>query len=98
MVVSNPKENAWIAKDARKSDKVDAMKLAELLRTGLAQKHEVYYSDDPERTVFKQIVHHYDRTTLVESRLKNQLKAMLRAQGVLVTGRAVYGKAGREGL
>ncbi len=35
IVISNPKMNAWIAKDARKNDRIDARKLAELLRTGL---------------------------------------------------------------
>jgi hypothetical protein len=32
IVISHPRTNAWIAKDANKSDRVDAFKLAELLR------------------------------------------------------------------
>ncbi len=40
VVVSHPRSLAWIGKDATKDDRVDARKLAELLR--LNRVHEVY--------------------------------------------------------
>lgn len=96
VVVSNPKTNAWIAKDAHKSDGVDSDKLADLLRLGLADRHAVYYADDPNHVVFKQVVQHYEKLTRQEARLKMQLKSFLRSQGVIVKNDAVYGKKGRE--
>src|SRR5947207_5736430 len=44
VVCSHPRDNAWIAKDNDKSDRVDAFKLAELLR--LNRFKEVHYAPD----------------------------------------------------
>src|SRR5438309_802413 len=44
VVCSHPKENAWIAKDGDKCDRVDAYKLAELLR--LNRSKQVHYAPD----------------------------------------------------
>jgi transposase len=96
VVVSNPKASAWIAKDPRKNDRLDAEKLADQLRLGLAERHEVYYSDDQDRMVFKQLVQHYDQVTGQEVRLKLKIKARLRALGILVRGERVYGPDGRR--
>jgi hypothetical protein len=69
VVINNATTNAWIAKDPRKRDSVDAFKFADLLRLG--RIHEIHYPDDAHRTVFKQLMQHYDdiaaqsdRTTL----------------------------------
>lgn len=96
IVVSDSKASAWIANDARKNDRLDAGKLADLLRMGLAEKHEVYYSDDADRAVFKQLVQHYDRVTRQRACLKVQIKAGLRVQGVIARGQAVYTPKGRS--
>jgi transposase len=69
-------------------------KLADLLRTD--QVHEVYYADDDHRTVFKQIVQHYDDVTSQEIRLKNKIKAAFREQGIIVKGTDVYTAVGRD--
>lgn len=95
ILVSNPKENSWIAKDANKNDRRDARKLADLLRSGLADDHEVYYPDDPDRAVFKQIVQHYEKLTRQESQLKMQIKSRLRQHGVIARGGTVYTPKGR---
>lgn len=95
ILVSNPKENSWIAKDANKNDRRDAGKLADLLRSGMADEHAVYYSDDPDRAVFKQIVQHYEKLTRQESKLKMQIKSRLRQQGVIARGETVYTREGR---
>lgn len=94
IVVGHPKSSAWIAKDPLKHDRLDAFKLADLLRND--QVHEVYYPDDDQRTVFKQIVQHYDDVTSQEVRLKQKVKSALREQGVIPKGMDVYTAAGRE--
>jgi hypothetical protein len=51
VVVSHPQSLAWIAKDSRKCDKLDARKLADLLRCGLT--HEVFPAQTGARRTFK---------------------------------------------
>jgi transposase len=96
VVISHATTNAWIAKDPRKRDSVDAFKLAELLRLG--RVHEVYYPDEAHRAVFKQLMQHYDDVVSQQVRLKLKLKARLRTQGVIVRGKAVYSSCGRTGV
>ena len=84
---------AWIAKDPCKRDSVDAFKLAELLRLG--RVHEVYYPDDTHRAVCKQLMQHYGDIVSQQVRLKLKIKARLRAQGVIMRGKAVYSTHGR---
>jgi transposase len=92
--VSHPKTNAWIAKDPNKNDRVDAFKLAELLR--MKRVHEVYYPDSEDRMEFKRVVQHYDDLTDQQKCLKQKIKARLRAHGVIVRGKGVYSEAGRQ--
>ena len=96
IVVGHPKSSAWIAKDPLKRDRLDACKLADLLR--MDQVHEVYYADEDHRTVFKQIVQHYDDVTSQVVRLKNKVKSALREQGIIAKGESVYTAAGRDPL
>lgn len=81
VVISHATTNAGIAKDPRKRDRVDAFKLAELLRLG--RVHEVYYPKEEHRAVFKQLVQHYDNVVAQQIRLKLKIKARLHAQGGL---------------
>ena len=94
VVCSHPQSNAWIAKDADKCDRVDAYKLAELLR--LNRFKEVHYAPDQPRRNFKQLVQHYDELTAQQARLKTKLKARLRMQGVIVTGERLFSVTGRK--
>ena len=94
VVVGHPKSSAWIAKDPLKRDRLDAFKLADLLRTD--HVHEVYYADDDRRTVFKQLVQHYDDVTDQARRLKQKIKAAFREQGVIARGLDVYTAEGRR--
>jgi len=94
VVCSHPKNNAWIAKDADKCDRVDAFKLAELLR--LNRFKEVHYPPDQPRRNFKQLVQHYDELTGQQARLKTKIKARLRMQGVIVTGERPFSSKGRK--
>src|SRR5712691_6896025 len=94
VVCSHPQSNAWIAKDADKCDRIDAYKLAELLR--LNRFKEVHYAPDQPRRNFKQLVQHYDELTAQQARLKTKLKARLRMQGVIVTGERLFSASGRK--
>ncbi len=94
VVCSHPKDNAWIAKDADKCDRVDAYKLAELLR--LNRFKEVHYAPDQPRRNFKQLGQHYDEMTGQQARLKTKVKARLRMQGVIVTGERLFSSKGRK--
>src|SRR5258706_9499433 len=96
VVCSHPKDNAWIAKDGDKCDRVDAFKLAELLR--LNRFKEVHYAPDQPRRNFKQLVQHYDELTAHQARWKTKLKARLRMQGVIVTGERLYSRSGRTAV
>lgn len=92
--VSNPKRNAWIAKATNKNDRIDALKLAELLRLG--SYSVVYHPEEEEMAAFKIVVKHYDEAAKRLSRVKCQIKARLRGQGIITRGTVIYGKSGRE--
>src|ERR1700687_2084927 len=94
VVCSHPQSNAWIAKDADKCDRIDAFKLADLLR--LNRFKEVHYPREQARREFKTLVQHYDELTAQQARLKTKLKARLRMQGVIVSGGRLFSAAGRK--
>src|SRR6266550_3539568 len=96
VVCSHPQSNAWIAKDADKCDRIDAYKLAELLR--LNRFKQVHYAPDQPRRNFKQLVQHYDELTAHQARWKTKLKARLRMQGVIVTGERLFSRSGRAAV
>src|SRR5439155_7551370 len=73
VVCSHPKDNAWIAKDGDKCDRVDAYKLAELLR--INRFKEVHYASDQPRRNFKQLVQHYDELTAHQAPRQANVKA-----------------------
>ena len=93
VVVGHPQASAWIAKDALKGDRLDAYKLAELLR--MKRVHEVYYAEEEDRTVFKQIVQHHEDLTRQQIRVKQKIKSRFRVQGVMPKGTDVYTERGR---
>jgi len=94
VVCSHPQSNAWIAKDADKCDRIDAYKLAELLR--LNRFKEVHYPPVQRRREFKTLVQHYDELTAQQARLKTRIKGRLRMQGVIVRGERLFSVAGRR--
>lgn len=96
VVISHPRSNAWIANDPNKCDRVDATKLADLLR--MNRFAEVYYAREESRRDFKQIVQHYDDLTDQQVRLKNKIKARLRVQGVIVRDGRAFTRKGRDGV
>ena len=96
VVCSHPQTNAWIAKDADKSDRLDAFKLADLLR--LNRFKEVHYPPQQSRREFKTLVQHYDELTQQQARLKTKIKARLRMQGVIVRGEQLFSATGRKAV
>src|SRR5438552_14454894 len=96
VVCSHPRDNAWIAKDNDKCDRVDAYKLADLLR--LNRFKQVHYAPDQPRRNFKQLVQHYDELTAHQARWQTKLKARLRMQGVIVTGERLFSGGGRTAV
>ena len=96
VVCSHPKDNAWIAKDNDKCDRVDAYKLADLLRCNRFKG--VHYAPDQPRGNFKQLVQHYDELTAHQARWKTKLKARLRLQGVILTGERLFSRTGRRAV
>jgi len=96
VVCSHPQTNAWIAKDADKCDRLDAFKLADLLR--LNRFKEVHYPQEQSRREFKALVQHYDELTQHQARLKTKIKARLRMQGVIVRGEHPFSATGRKAV
>lgn len=96
VVISDPRQNAWIAKDPNKSDRVDSLKLADLLR--MNRIHEVYCDQDSARRLFKQIVQHYQDLTEEQARLKVKIKARLRNQGVICRGQRLFTTTGAQSV
>lgn len=96
VTVSHPRDNAWIAKDPNKRDRIDAFKLADLLR--MKRVHPVYYSDDQSRRHFKQLVQHYGDLTAQEVALKAMIKARFRTQGVIVHNSSPFTAKGFKSL
>jgi transposase len=94
VVISHPRTNAWIANDPQKGDRIDACKLADLLR--MNRVHEVYYAADQARRDFKQLVQHYDDLTSQQARLKCKIKARLRTHGLIRRGEQLFSESGRE--
>jgi transposase len=93
-VVCDPKRNAWIAKDSVKGDKVDAVKLADLLRMNSFK--EVFHSQDEEMESFKKAVQLHVEMGRKVAALKSQLKAQFRREGVICKDRAIYDLEGSE--
>lgn len=76
-----------------KSDKLDALRLAQLLRAGLLKA--VYHGSSSTQTL-KQLVHCYDCLTEDTTRCMNRVKALFRSRAVACSGRDVYYSRNRD--
>ena len=92
LVVCNPHHN-HLLKSGNKSDRVDARKLAQLLRVGMLRP--VYHGEQGMRTL-KELVRSYECLVADTSRVKNRIKAIYRGRGVRPHGRTVYQASQRE--
>lgn len=86
VVVCNPRKNALL-KEGNKSDKIDARKLADLLRGGFLRP--VYHGENGIRTL-KELAR-TDLTVVKDlSRVKNRLKALYRSWAIPCAGQQIY--------
>ena len=86
IVVCDPRRNALL-KEGNKGDKVDARKLAELLRAGLLRP--VYHGENGLRTL-KELSRSYLTISKDLTRVMNRLKALYRGWGICCEGATVY--------
>src|ERR1700736_6797749 len=92
VLVCNPRRNAFL-KEGSKSDKVDARKLAELLRTGMLRP--VYHGENGLRTL-RELGRSYQTISKDLNRVMNRLKAVYRGWGIACAGTRVYASRYRE--
>jgi transposase len=92
IVVCNPRRNALL-KEGSKSDKVDARKLADLLRTGMLRA--VYHGENGLRTL-RELGRSYQTISKDLTRVMNRLKALYRGWGIPCAGTQVYAARARE--
>jgi transposase len=92
IVVCNPRRNALL-KEGSKSDKVDACKLANLLRTGMLRP--VYHGENGLRTL-RELGRSYQTIGKDLTRVMNRLKAVYRGWGIPCGGTQVYAARARE--
>ena len=92
ITVCNPRRNALL-KEGSKNDRVDARKLAELLRAGMLRA--VYHGENGLRTL-RELVRSYQAISKDLSRVMNRTKALYRSWGIPCTGTQVYTRRHRK--
>jgi transposase len=92
VVVCDPRHNKLL-QSGNKSDRVDAQKLAELLRNGALRA--VYHGDNGVRTL-KELVRTYDCLVNDTTRVMNRLKAIYRGRAIGCAGQDIYRQDLRE--
>jgi transposase len=93
LIVCNPRKTALL-KDGNKSDRIDARKLAELLRLNHVKK-SVYHGENGIRTL-KELSRTYLTISKDLVRVMNRLKALYRGWGIPCAGKSVYTPRHRE--
>ena len=86
VVVCDPRHNKLL-QSGNKSDRVDAQKLAELLRLGSLKA--VYHGNHTVKTL-KELVRSYDCLVSDTTRVMNRLKAIYRGRGITCCGHDIY--------
>jgi transposase len=86
LLVCDPRKNALL-KSGNKNDRIDARKLADLLRGGLLSA--VYHGENGVRTL-KELARSYLAVTQDLTRVMNRLKALYRSWAIPCTGERVY--------
>src|SRR4030081_1046865 len=86
LMVCDPRKNALL-KDGSKSDRIDARKLAELLRTN--QLKPVYHGEHGVRTL-KELGRSYLTLTKDVTRVMTRIKALYRSWAIPCSGATVY--------
>lgn len=92
VVVCNPRKNALL-KSGNKSDRIDARKLAELLRSNLLSR---VYHDDSHTLTLKELGRSYRAVTDDTTRVMRRLKALYRRVAIDTGGKKLYTQKRRE--
>ena len=92
VLVCDPRRNALL-KEGNKSDKVDAHKLAELLRTGMLRA--VYHGENGLRTL-RELGRCYQTISNDLTRVMNRVKALYRGWAIPCAGTQVYAPRYRQ--
>jgi len=92
VVVCNPRKNALL-KAGNKSDRIDALKLAELLRGGMLSP--VYHGENSTRTL-QELGRSYQTLTQDTTRVMSRLKAIYRGQVITSGGKKLYTRPHRQ--
>jgi len=95
LIVCDPRQNRWIAKEDFATDRTSAIKLVELLLGGYIK--EVYHPIDAGAELRTLFLHYYDLNHQI-ARFKNKLKATYRQVGIPVAGQSIYFPAERMGM
>jgi transposase len=90
VVVCDPRKNKL---QGNKTDKIDARKLAGLLRTNSLTA--VYHGENSTRTL-KELARSYVSLQQDSTRVKNRVKAIFRSRGIPCAGQALYGAKQRQ--
>ena len=92
VIVCDPRKNRLL-NDGNKSDRVDARKLAQLLRAGLLSP--VYHGEHGVRDL-KELVRSYEYLVEDSTRVMNRIKALYRSRAIACSGTDVYKPQQRE--
>jgi len=92
VVVCDPRHNKLLG-EGSKADKIDARKLADLLRTGMMRR--VYHGHEGHRKL-KQLMRGYETLSIDTRRTMVRIKAIYRGRGIRTPGRNVYQPKQRE--
>jgi len=92
VIVCNPRKNKLI-QSGNKGDKIDAEKLARLLRLG--ELVSVYHGENSARGL-KELVHGYNNLVSDTTRVMSRIKAMYRGRGIKCSGHGIYRKGERK--
>src|SRR5262249_13387370 len=92
VIVCDPRRNKLL-EEGSKGDKVDARKLAELLRAGLLRS--VYHGHEETRKL-KELMRGYETLSIDTQRTMARIKAIYRGRGIPTPGRGVYQCQQRE--
>ena len=91
VIVSDPRRNKLLG-EGSKADRVDARKLANLLRTGMVRA--VHHGEGTRQ--LKELVRGYETICRDNQRTMARIKAIFRARGIRTPGRNVYQAKQRE--
>jgi transposase len=92
VIVCDPRRNKLLS-EGSKADKVDARKLAELLRSGMLRS--VYHGHEATKKL-KELVRAYESLSIDTQRTMARIKAIYRGRSIRTPGRGVYQAKQRE--